>query len=73
MDNLRDDESIEMLQIMLDNEVTMAMQMIMPLEYSMATQEVIYAMSKTPKQAMEEVAPVIQAHLDENYNRSANG
>lgn len=73
VDNLRDDESIEMLQIMLDNEVTMAMQMIMPLEYSMATQEVIYAMSKTPKQAMEEVAPVIQAHLDENYNRSTNG
>jgi hypothetical protein len=65
--SLRDDESIEMLKIMLDNEISTVDQQMMPLDYSVATNDVIYTMAKTPKQAMDGIQQVAQAQIDEFY------
>ena len=65
--SLRDDESGEMLELMLKNtEITMPHSIANP---SDAMHQCVYAMSLTPRQAMEQTQQSSQASIDEFYGQ----
>ena len=67
---LRDDESIEMLELILNSpSANTSANSPLGLDYIVATNDVIYDMSKTPKQAMEGIAEACQAKVDEYYGQ----
>lgn len=65
--SLRDDESGEMLELMLANPVSTAYIDVLGKEWDALLRQCIYDMSLTPRQAMEQAQQGAQATIDEYY------
>lgn len=67
--SLRDDESGEMLQLILDNPTTTTYRGVLGEEWYYSLMQSVYDMSLTPRQAMEQAQQGAQAKIDEYYGQ----
>lgn len=66
---LRDDDSLEMLRLMYENPVNSSFDTsFLGSGFTDAIMDSTQRMSKTPKESMDGISPLMQAILDDNLN-----